>query len=76
VDPSEIGLLGEGVVRRHPRQLCAGEDHDLGPHAQVFGDRALERRRDHRGIGFLAGEDHVAALDIGRYVGVAKTQHS
>jgi hypothetical protein len=36
VDPSGIGLLGEGVVRHHPRQLCVGEDHDLGPHAQVF----------------------------------------
>jgi hypothetical protein len=57
------------------RQLCASEDYDRGPHAQVLGDGALERRRDRRGIGLLAGEDHVAALDVGRYVGVAKTQH-
>jgi len=61
------------TVRRadHLGQLRAGENHDRGPHAQVLGDGALERRGDPRGVGFLAGEDHVAALNVGRHLGVA-----
>jgi hypothetical protein len=42
----------------------------------VLGDGALERRGDRRGVGFLAGEDHVAALNVGRHLGVAQPQHN
>jgi hypothetical protein len=53
-----------------------GKNDDLGLHAQVLGDGALERRGDRRGVGFLAGEDHVAALNVGRHLGVAQPQHN
>ncbi|HEV2927808.1 MAG TPA: hypothetical protein VGW74_03875, partial [Propionibacteriaceae bacterium] len=69
MDPPGVGLVGEGVVRSHLGQLRAGKNDDLGLHAQVLGDGALERRGDRRGVGFLAGEDHVAALNVGRHLG-------
>jgi hypothetical protein len=71
-----LGSSGKGLFATTWAQLRAGENHDPGPHAQVHGDGPLERRGDPRGVGLLAGEAHVAALNVGRHLGVAHAKHN
>jgi hypothetical protein len=63
-------FLRERVVRDHPGKADAGEHHDGRLHGEPAGDLLLQGVGKADDAGVRAGEDDIAALDVGGDLGV------